>query len=95
MAEGGTLLRCYVGYPASRVRIPGSPNFSPPCFERWIFSLDFTPSLWGFHANTLNIETSSRDFLCGIFVVFNQKSLFEKSKCRLNIIAVVQSFAIN
>ena len=26
-AEGGTLLRCYVGQPASWVRIPVSPNF--------------------------------------------------------------------
>ena len=26
-AEGGTLLRCYMGQPVSWVRIPPSPNF--------------------------------------------------------------------
>ena len=29
-AEGGTLLRCYMGQPVSWVRIPPSPNLNPP-----------------------------------------------------------------
>ena len=29
VAEGGTLLRCYVGQPASRVQIPITPFLSP------------------------------------------------------------------
>ena len=32
VAEGGTLLRCYVGQPASRVQIPVTPNDSPMTF---------------------------------------------------------------
>ncbi len=29
VAEGGTLLRCYVGQPASRVQIPAAPYKTP------------------------------------------------------------------
>ena len=34
-AEGGTLLRCYMGQPVSWVRIPPSPNKKPT--NRWVF----------------------------------------------------------
>ena len=40
MAEGGTLLRCYVDYSASRVRIPLSPNFENLIFRVGMRTLD-------------------------------------------------------